>query len=615
MNIPLPYSLMNNSNENKKELHLLLSTLPERPGVYQYFDKGGKIIYVGKAKNLKKRVSSYFTKNHDNTKVAVLVKQIVNLKYIVVDSEEDALLLENNLIKEHQPRYNILLKDDKSYPWLCITNEPFPRVFKTRRIYKDGSKYFGPFSSVSTLYILLSLIGEIYPLRTCKLKLTQENIAANKFKVCLQYHIHKCKGPCENLQSENEYMEMIREVQEIANGNIVTITHYLEQQMRQLASELRFEEAQQIKEKYDALERYKSKSIVTTLTHEQYDVFAFDEDDKSAYINILRISKGSIIQGYTIEYTKKLDEPKEEILAMGIVELRDRLKSKTKQLLVPFQPDLEINNVIFNIPSRGDKKKLLDLSQQNVREYKLEKLKQSEKINPDQRIIRILSALQKDLNMNSLPMHIECFDNSNIQGSNPVAACVVFKKAKPAKKDYRHFNIKTVEGPNDFASMEEVVYRRYRRIVDEGSPLPQLIVIDGGKGQLGMAMSALRQVDLEGKITVIGIAKRLEEIYFPEDPIPLYLDKNSESLKLIQQLRDEAHRFGITHHRNQRSKSQVTSELDSIPGIGEKSKKELLNHFKSVRRLKLASEVDIQEIVGNKRASIIYSHFHPDLTR
>lgn len=615
MNIPLPYSLMNNSNENKKELHLLLSTLPERPGVYQYFDKEGKIIYVGKAKNLKKRVSSYFTKNHDNTKVAVLVKQIVNLKYIVVDSEEDALLLENNLIKEHQPRYNILLKDDKSYPWLCITNEPFPRVFKTRRIYKDGSKYFGPFSSVSTLYILLSLIGEIYPLRTCKLKLTQENIAANKFKVCLQYHIHKCKGPCENLQSENEYMEMIREVQEIANGNIVTITHYLEQQMRQLASELRFEEAQQIKEKYDALERYKSKSIVTTLTHEQYDVFAFDEDDKSAYINILRISKGSIIQGYTIEYTKKLDEPKEEILAMGIVELRDRLKSKTKQLLVPFQPDLEINNVIFNIPSRGDKKKLLDLSQQNVREYKLEKLKQSEKINPDQRIIRILSALQKDLNMNSLPMHIECFDNSNIQGSNPVAACVVFKKAKPAKKDYRHFNIKTVEGPNDFASMEEVVYRRYRRIVDEGSPLPQLIVIDGGKGQLGMAMSALRQVDLEGKITVIGIAKRLEEIYFPEDPIPLYLDKNSESLKLIQQLRDEAHRFGITHHRNQRSKSQVTSELDSIPGIGEKSKKELLNHFKSVRRLKLASEVDIQEIVGNKRASIIYSHFHPDLTR
>jgi len=586
---------MSKTDEHIKTLQLQLGTLPEKPGVYQYYDKEDKIIYVGKAKNLKKRVTSYFTKNHDSIKVEVLVKQIVTLKYIVVDSEEDALLLENNLIKEHQPRYNILLKDDKSYPWLCITNEPFPRVFKTRRLYKDGSKYFGPFSSGTTLYILLSLINEIYPLRTCKLKLTHENIEAKKFKVCLQYHIHKCKGPCENLQSESEYLEMVSEVQEIANGNILSFSNYLEQQMHRLSKELRFEEAQVIKEKYDALERYKSKSIVTTLTHEDYDVFSFDEDDKSAFVNILRIFKGAIIQGYTIEYIKRLDEPKEEILALAIVELRERLKSKTKHVLVPFMPDLEMSQITFSIPSRGDKKKLLDLSLQNVREYKLEKLKQSEKLNPDHRIIRILSTLQKDLAMKQLPIHIECFDNSNIQGTHPVAACVVFKKAKPSKKDYRHFNIKTVEGSNDFASMEEVVYRRYRRLLDEDAPLPQLIIVDGGKGQLGMAMNALRQNDLENKIKVIGIAKRLEEIYFPEDPIPLYLDKNSESLKLIQQLRDEAHRFGITHHRNQRSKSQVISELDAIAGIGEKSKKELLNHFKSVKRLRLASETEIKE--------------------
>jgi excinuclease ABC subunit C len=598
----------------KENLQLILSTLPEKPGVYQYFDKEGKIIYVGKAKNLKKRVSSYFTKKHDSTKVAVLVKQIINLKYIVVDTEEDALLLENNLIKEHQPRYNILLKDDKTYPWLCITKEPFPRVFKTRKIFKNGARYFGPFSSLSTLHVLLSFIGEIYPLRTCKLNLSDENIKSGKFKVCLQYHIHKCKGPCEGLQSEEEYLQMISEVAEIANGNVNAISTYLQNQMSALAAELKFEEAQIIKEKYAAIENYKSKSIVITTTLDDYDVFAYDEDDKSAYINILRISKGSIIQGYTIEYTKRLDEPKEEILAMAIVELRTKLKSKTKQLLVPFLPDLELVNVTFSIPSRGDKKKLLDLSMQNVREYKLEKLKQAEKLNPDHRMMRILNTLQKDLKMSNLPMHIECFDNSNIQGTNPVAACVVFKKAKPAKKDYRHFNIKTVEGPNDFASMEEVVYRRYRRMLDEGTPLPQLVVIDGGKGQLGMAMSALRQLDISARITVIGIAKRLEEIYFPEDPIPLYLDKNSESLKLIQQLRDEAHRFGITHHRNRRSKAQVSSELDSIAGIGEKSKKELLTHFKSVKRLRLASNDEIAEIVGSKRASIIYMHFHPDLS-
>jgi len=593
---------------------IILSTLPEKPGVYQYFDKEGEIIYVGKAKNLKKRISSYFNKTHDSPKVSVMVRQIAALKYIIVDTEEDALLLENNLIKEHQPRYNMMLKDDKSYPWLCITNEPFPRVFKTRRIYQDGSKYYGPFSSVYTLRILLDIISELYPLRTCRLKLTKENRNAHKFKVCLQYHIHKCRGVCENLQTEEDYNQMIEEVEEIAKGNVLSLSKYLEKKMQQLASELRFEEAQAIKEKYEALEHYKSKSIVTTLTENDYDVFGYDEDDKSAYINILRISNGCIVQGYTIEYAKKLDEPKEEILAMAIVELRSKLKSKTRHILAPFQPDLELNDISISIPERGDRKKLVDLSTQNVKEYKLEKMKQAEKLNPDHRMMRILTTLQKDLKMHELPMHIECFDNSNIQGTNPVASCAVFKKAKPSKKDYRHFNIKTVEGPNDYASMEEVVFRRYHRLIEEGSPLPHLIIIDGGKGQLGMAMNALHQLGLEQNISVIGIAKRLEEIYFPNDPIPLYLDKNSESLKLIQQLRDEAHRFGITHHRNKRSKSQTGSELDAIPSIGEKSKKALLTHFKSVKRLGSASLEEITKIIGNSKASIIYTHFHPALT-
>ena len=604
--------------KKKKDLFqpsLVIPTLPEAPGVYQYFNVEDEIIYVGKAKNLRKRVSSYFTKQHENRKIAALVKQIADLKYIVVDTEEDALLLENNLIKQYHPRYNILLKDDKTYPWLCITNEPFPRIFKTRKIINDGSKYFGPFSSVSTLTILLNTLREIYPIRTCKLRLTEENISKKSFKVCLQYHIHKCLGPCVGLQKEAGYNQMIAEIEQIVKGNTIAVSKYMEQEMRRLADQLQFEEAHKIKEKYEVLERYKAKSIVTTITDHEFDVFSYEEDGDSALVNVLHITNGAIVQGLTVTYTKKLDEPKEEVLAIAIVELRERLKSEAKEIIVQFAPDLHQSKLTITIPQKGDKKKLLELSLQNTHAYKVERLKQMERLNPDQRVTRILSTLQKDLNMKELPMHIECFDNSNIQGTNPVAACVVFKKARPSKKDYRHFTIKTVEGPNDYASMEEVVSRRYLRLSEEDSPLPQLIVIDGGKGQLKMAITALETLHLKNKITVIGIAKRLEEIYFPDDPIPLYLDKNSESLKLIQQIRDEAHRFGITHHRLKRSKTQVTSELDAIPGIGEKSKQALLSHFKSVKRLKSASKEEISEIIGSNRASTIYAYFHASLSR
>ncbi len=603
--------------KKKKDLfqpNLIIPTLPEEPGVYQYFNTEDEIIYVGKAKNLRKRVSSYFTKQHENRKITALVKQIADLKYIVVDTEENALLLENNLIKQYHPRYNILLKDDKTYPWLCITNESFPRIFKTRKIINDGSKYFGPFSSVSTLTILLNTLREIYPIRTCKLRLTEEIISKKTFKVCLQYHIHKCLGPCVGLQKKADYNQMIAEIEQIIKGNTVAVSKYMEQEMRRLADQLQFEEAHKIKEKYEVLERYKAKSIVTTITDHEFDVFSYEEDGDSALVNVLHITNGAIVQGLTVTYTKKLDEPKEEILALAIVELRERLKSDAKEIIVQFAPDLHQANLTITIPQKGDKKKLLELSLQNTHAYKVERLKQMERLNPDQRVTRILSTLQKDLNMKELPMHIECFDNSNIQGTNPVAACVVFKKARPSKKDYRHFTIKTVEGPNDYASMEEVVSRRYLRLSEEASPLPQLIVIDGGKGQLKMAITALETLHLENKITVIGIAKRLEEIYFPDDPIPLYLDKNSESLKLIQQIRDEAHRFGITHHRLKRSKTQVTSELDAIPGIGEKSKQALLSHFKSVKRLKSATKEEISEIIGSSRASTIYDYFHASLS-
>ena len=592
--------------DKQSYISTIISVLPDKPGCYQYFDKNGIIIYVGKAKNLKKRISSYFNKEHDNNKTRVLVKHICDIKYIVVDTEEDALLLENNLIKQYRPRYNVMLKDDKTYPFIVVKNEYFPRVYQTRNVVKDGSSYFGPYASVYVAKIMLQLIKNIYPIRTCRLPLTPESIKAGKYKVCLEYHIKRCKGPCVGLQTVEEYNQNIAEVKEILRGNSSRITRLLLDRMSGLASEMKFEEAQLIKDKYDLIENYRSKSTVVPPTLHNIDVFSFDENESSAFINYMHIGNGAIVQVYTIEYKKRLDEEKEELLGLGIVEMRQRFKSTAKEIIVSFLPDVNIDGVNFFIPQKGDKRKLLELSIQNVKQYKVDKLKQAEKFNPEQRTTRILKTIQNDLHMKVLPMHIECFDNSNIQGTNPVAACVVFKKAKPSKKDYRHFHIKTVEGPDDFASMIEVVTRRYTRLKEENEPLPQLIVIDGGKGQLNAATEVLRQLDLLDKITIIGLAKRLEEIFFPGDPDPLVLDKNSETLKVIQQLRDEAHRFGITFHRHLRSKKQVVSELDSIKGIGEKTKQVLLKKYKSVKRIREASPTEIEVLIGKSKAAILF---------
>ena len=594
-------------NEVEQHIQSILSVLPDKPGCYQYFDEKGVILYVGKAKNLKKRVSSYFNKNHDSTKTRVLVRRIRDIKYIVVNSEEDALLLENSLIKQYKPRYNVLLKDDKTYPSIVIKNEYFPRVFQTRKIVKDGSVYFGPYSSLPLVRIMLEMIKDLYPIRTCKLPLTPESIAQGKYKVCLQYHIKRCKGPCEGLQSLEEYNKNIAAVKEILKGNISQVSNILFEEMQALAGELKFEEAQKIKEKFDLVENYRSRSEVVSPSLNNLDVFSYAEEGDSAYINYLHVRNGSITQAYTFEYKRKLDEPKEELLGLGIVEMRTRFKSLAREIIVPFMPDIEISETTkFIVPQKGEKKTLLDLSEKNVKQYKLDQLKRAEKLNPEQRMVRILSTLQKDLQLHDLPMHIECFDNSNIQGTNPVAACVVFKKAKPSKKDYRHFNIKTVIGPDDFSSMNEIVYRRYSRLLEEQQPLPNLIVIDGGKGQLHAAVDALKSLNLEARIPIIGIAKRLEEIFFPDDPIPLYLDKNSESLKLIQQLRDEAHRFGITFHRQKRSKGQTTSELDSIKGIGDKTKTLLLNKYKSIKRLKAVPFEEIVALLGPVKAQVLF---------
>ncbi|MDH6305986.1 excinuclease ABC subunit C [Parabacteroides sp. PF5-5] len=596
---------------NKNPFATLLSILPEKPGCYQYFDEKGKIIYVGKAKNLKKRVSSYFTKMHDNLKTHVLVKQIRDIKYIVVDTEEDALHLENSLIKQYRPRYNVMLKDDKSYPSIIVKNEYFPRVFQTRNIVRDGSQYYGPYSSIYIAKVMLQMLKDIYPIRTCKYPLTPENIAQKKFKVCLQYHIKRCKGPCEGLQSLEEYQNNIVQIKEILKGNISKISRTLFEEMQKYAAELKFEEAQSIKEKYEAIENYRAKSTVVPPMLTNIDVFSFTENEQSAYINYMHIGNGAIVQAYTFEYKKKLDEPKEELLGLGIVEMRSRFKSTAKEIIIPFIPDIELSgNITFHIPQKGDKKKLLELSEQNVKQYKIDKLKQAEKLNPEQRTTRILTTMQKELHTKELPIHIECFDNSNIQGTNPVAACVVFKKAKPSKKDYRHFHIKTVEGPNDFASMIEVVGRRYSRLLEEKEPLPQLIIIDGGKGQLSAATEVIKNLGLLERITIVGLAKRLEEIFFPNDPIPLILDKNSETLRVIQQLRDEAHRFGITFHRQLRSKKQTASELDQIKGIGEKTKTLLLRKFKSVKRIKEASEEELTEIIGKAKTAILLKEFN-----
>ncbi|MDR1119633.1 MAG: excinuclease ABC subunit UvrC [Dysgonamonadaceae bacterium] len=601
---------------DKDYIKEILTSLPENPGCYQYLDETGKVIYVGKAKNLKRRVNSYFNKLLDSSKTQMLVKKIRDIKYIVVKTEEDALLLENNLIKKHQPHYNVLLKDDKTYPSIVIKKEYLPRVFSTRNIIKDGSVYFGPYSSIAAMKAILQAIKDIYPLRSCKYAFSPENIASKKYPVCLQYHIKNCLGPCQQLQTEKEYMRNIAEIKNILEGNISRISKQIFDEMTALSENLQFEKAQLLKEKYKLIEKYKAKSEIVNPNLSDIDVFSYDDNKESAYINYFHIMSGNIVQGYTIEYKKRLDEPKEEILGLGIVELRSRFQSKTSEIIVPFIPNIQLTDVHFIIPQRGDKKKLLELSVQNVRQYKIDQLKKAEKLNPEQRTTRILTTLKNDLHLQDLPFHIECFDNSNIQGTNPVSSCVVFKKAKPSRSDYRHFNIKTVIGPDDFSSMYETVSRRYKRLSEEGTPLPQLIVIDGGKGQLHAATNALKDLGIYGKIAIIGIAKRLEEIYFPEDSVPLYLDKNSESLKLIQQLRDEAHHFGITFHRKKRSIQQVKSELDDIKGIGEKLKTILLKHYKSVKKIKEAPPVELENLIGKKKATLLinglkYENSHP----
>jgi len=602
--------------KTQSTLKELVKTLPDKPGVYQYFNASDEIIYVGKAKNLKKRVTSYFNKIHDSGKTNVLVKNIATLKYIVVDTEEDALLLENNLIKEYQPRYNVLLKDGKTYPSICITNEPFPRILKTRNIYKNGGQYFGPYSSNYTLNSLLEIIHDLFPIRTCKLALTKENIRAGKFKVCLQYHIHRCNGPCEAKETESEYLKRIEQIRQIIQGDANEISKALLYQMQQLAAEYKFEEAHQIKLKYELIENYKSKSIIANTVVEDTDVFAYDEDENSAFINILRISKGSIIQGYTIEYRKRIDEEKADILALAIVELRERFKSSSREIIVPFDIDFSLKGVSVITPQRGDRKKLLDLSMQNVRQYKFDKLKQAEKLNPDQRSIQLLTAIQEMLHMDKPPMTIECFDNSNISGTDAVAACVVFKKARPSKKDYRKYNIKTVEGPDDYASMKEVVRRRYTRMISEETPLPDLIIADGGIGQ----MEVIRQVvedELHLGIPIAGLAKdskhHTSEMLFGFPPKAIGLKPSDQLFKLLASMQDEVHRFAITFHRDKRSKTQIASELDTIPGIGEKTKNDLINHFKSIKRIKSAELKDLIEIAGNSRASIVYNYFRQPL--
>ena len=593
------------------DISLQVQTLPENPGVYQFFDHTDTIIYVGKAKNLKKRVSSYFNKEHDSPKTRILVSKIVRIEHIVVATENDALLLENNLIKKYQPRYNILLKDGKSYPWICISNERFPRVFFTRKMIKDGSTYFGPYTNLKIVRTLLDLIKDLYPLRNCRLELSQQNIDNGKFKVCLEYHIKNCKAPCEGLQSEEDYNHNIQQIKEILKGNLKEVISLFKEEMIQLAQDLRFEEAQEIKVKLEHLENYQAKSTIVSAKIHNVDVFSIVSDEEYAYINFLQVAYGAIIGGHTLEIKKKLDETDQELLELGILELRERFHSQSKELIVPFPITVDAS-LSLNIPKAGEKFQLLQLSERNAQAYRQEKFKQVKILDPERHTNRLLSQMQRDLHLSVPPVHIECFDNSNIQGTNPVAACVVFKNAKPSKKDYRHFNIKTVEGPNDFASMEEVVFRRYHRLLEEDEPLPQLIVIDGGKGQLGAALKALEALDLRGKIAIIGIAKRLEEIFYPGDSIPLYLDKKSETLKVIQHLRNEAHRFGITFHRQKRSNSAIQSELDTIKGIGKQTREALLKHFKSVKRLKEASLEAIIEIVGASRGEKLWNHFKND---
>jgi excinuclease ABC subunit C len=595
--------------KNAEYLRSLVSVIPDQPGIYQYFDQSGRIIYVGKAKNLKKRVSSYFTKNHQNGKTALLVRSIADIRHMVVETEQDALLLENNLIKKYQPRYNIRLKDDKTYPWIVIRNERFPKVFQTRNVIRDGSTYFGPYTSILTVRLLLELFRKLFKLRNCKLNLSEENIRQKKFKVCLEYHIGNCFGPCIGAMEHDLYMKNIDQIKEILKGNISGVIKYLKDLMQQYAEKMKFEEAAAIKEKLELLEKFQSRSTVVSNTISDVDVFTISQDETFAYVNYLKIIQGAIVQTYTMEIKKVLDESPIELLEFAFVDIRQKIFSNAKEILVPFKLDISMEGIKFQIPKQGDKKKLLELSERNATYYRLEKQKHQLVSKTERNATRILETMQKDLQLKVKPIHIECFDNSNLQGTNPVSSCVVFRNAKPFKNDYRHFNVKTVEGPDDFASMEEVVFRRYKRLLEEEKSLPQLIVIDGGKGQLGAALAALEKLNLRGKIAIIGIAKKLEEIYFPGDSVPLYLDKNSETLKIIQQLRDEAHRFGITFHRNKRSGEFIKSELENISGIGEKSIKALLMRFKSVENLKNCRYKEVVDVIGDSKARLIFDFY------
>ncbi len=599
-------------NDQLTRLEPILRTLPEKPGIYQYFDAEGKIIYIGKAKNLKKRVYSYFSKDTSQSgKIKMLVRSIHDIGHMVVDSELDAFLLENNLIKKHQPKYNVQWKDDKSFPWICIKNERFPRIFPTRNLIQDGSMYFGPYGSVRMMKTLLELIRQLYPLRNCALHLSESTIRRKKFKVCLEYHLGNCKGPCEGLQTEADYNESIRSIREIIKGNINMVIRQLRDLMGKYATNLEFEKAHIVKERIQLLERYQSKSLVVNPSIHNVDVFSIVSDERYGYANYLKVVEGAIVQAHTIEIRKKLEEPDADLLSLAIADFRQRFDSNSPEMIIPYALEIEFPGVTSTIPLRGDKKKLLELSERNARYLQLEKEKQRELVDPERHSRRIMNTMMKDLRLTDPPKHIECFDNSNIQGSYPVAAMVVFRNGKPSKKEYRHFNIKTVEGPDDYASMEEIVLRRYKRLLNERSDLPQLIVIDGGKGQLNAAVHSLEELGLRHEIAVIGIAKKLEEIYYPDDPLPLYLDKKSETLKVIQQIRDEAHRFGITHHRKKRERGTFRTVLTEIPGIGRSYAQKLLWKFKSVRRIEKATLEELQQTIGKTGGKRVFDHFNP----
>ena len=588
------------------ELKDKISVLPDTPGVYIYFNAEGRVIYVGKAKNLKRRVSSYFNREHESVRTRLLVRAIADMNYIVVPTEEDALNLENSLIKEHQPRYNVLLKDDKSYPWICVTNEMYPRVFLTYNKVKNGGRFYGPYTNTAVARVTLDLINRLYPVRSCRSAITPEFIATNRGRLCLEYHIKNCLGCCTGLISADEYQQYIARIKQILNGDTQELMDYLMGEMQALAAELKFEQAQVLKEKYQLVEKYRAKSVIVSQTVSDIDVFGIDDDDRDVYINYMHVRKGVVVRSLTLEYKRRLDESQAEMLAYAMTEVSQQLGIKYRDVIVPVEPEIQLPDVIFYIPQRGDKKQLLDVSVRNARQKKIDSLKQMEKKDPEQRVMRTLERLKTDLRMSELPRHIECFDNSNTQGTDPVSACVVFKNARPSKRDYRHFIVKTVEGPNDFATMQEVITRRYTRMLDEEQELPQLIIVDGGKGQLSAAVEVLDRLGLRGKIAIIGIAERLEEIYFPDDSVPLYINKNSESLRVIQHLRDEAHRFGITHHRKRRAKSQTRSELDAIKGIGDKTKTALLAHFKSVKRIRGATLDQIAAIIGPAKAQLVH---------